>query len=143
AARERRTTPYVDTTCYTSWNAMFISAFLEAAAILDDERAQLCRTFALRTLERLLAEGWHDNRGFAHRLGGDHLEGTLDDQVCMASALLDAFDATLDHRYFDAAERTMRLVLDKYDDRDGGGFFDRAADAPPMRGLDIRRKPLQ
>ena len=25
----------------------------------------------------------------------------------------------------------------------GGGFFDRASDAPPIGGLDVRRKPLQ
>ena len=32
AAREKRPTPFVDTTLYTSWNAMFISAYLEAAS---------------------------------------------------------------------------------------------------------------
>ena len=61
----------------------------------------------------------------------------------MAAALLDAFEATLDQRYFEAAERAARLFIEKYGDRDGGGFFDRAADAAPMGGLDVRRKPLQ
>jgi len=97
----------------------------------------------LRTLDRFLAEGWDDARGFTHRLGAEWLYGSLDDQVQMASALLDAFEATLDRRYFAAAERAAALVLDKYADRDGGGFFDRSADAPPMGGLDVRRKPLQ
>ena len=71
------------------------------------------------------------------------LYGSLDDQVQMAAALLDAFEATLDRRYFDGAERAAALVLDKYADRDGGGFFDRSSDAPPMGGLDVRRKPAQ
>ncbi|HEY1865467.1 MAG TPA: thioredoxin domain-containing protein, partial [Candidatus Acidoferrales bacterium] len=79
AARERRPTPYVDTTLYTSWNAMFVSAYLEAAQLLDaapalaENSAQApayCRAFALRTLDRFLAEAWDDRRGFAHRLGG-------------------------------------------------------------------------
>jgi uncharacterized protein len=143
AARERRPAPYVDTTLYTSWNAMFVSAYLEAASILEPEHGATCRTFALRTLDRLLAEAWDDQRGFAHRLGGGRLDGTLDDQAFMAAALLDGFEATVDRRYFDAAERTVRLMLEKYADRDGGGFFDRASDASPLGGLDVRRKPLQ
>ena len=33
--------------------------------------------------------------------------------------------------------------MQKYGDAEGGGFFDRAFDAAPMGGLDVRRKPLQ
>jgi uncharacterized protein YyaL (SSP411 family) len=128
---------------YTGWNGMFISAYLDAAGVLDDWRGAACRSFALRTLDRFLAEGWDEKRGFTHRLGAEWLYGSLDDQVQMASALLDAFEATLDRRYFDAAERTAKLVLEKYADEIGGGFFDRSSDAPPMGGLDVRRKPLQ
>ncbi len=143
AARATRPTPFVDTTLYTAWNGMFISAYLEAAGVLDDWRGAACRTFALRTLDRFLAEGWDDARGFTHRLGHEWLYGSLDDQVQMAAALLDAFEATLDRRYFDGAERAARLLLDKYADREGGGFFDRSSDAPPMGGLDVLRKPAQ
>src|SRR6202042_404965 len=40
-------------------------------------------------------------------------------------------------------ERAVRLAVERYGDSDGGGFFDRAKDAAPMGGLDVRRKPLQ
>ena len=147
AARNKRTAPYVDTTIYTSWNAMFISAYLEAAQVLDGEAAYGCRIFALGALDRLIAEGWDERRGFAHRLGPNRdqvrLDGTLDDQVFAAAALLDGFEATLDMRYFDLAERAIRLVLEKYADSENGGFFDRASDAPPLGGFDVRRKPIQ
>ena len=126
AARQKRVTPFVDTTCYTSWNAMFISAYFAAAPLLDGDGGGSCRAFALRTLDRFLAEGWNDARGFTHRLGG-FLEGTLDDQVFMALALLDGFEATLDQRYFAAAERAAKMVLDKYFDREGGA----SSTAPP------------
>jgi len=139
-ARLRRPTPYVDTTIYVGWNGMFISAFLDAWRVLGRHD---CREFALRTLERLLAEAWDARRGFAHRLGRDWLEGLLDDQVFMAAALLDAFEATLDRRWFDLAERAVQLALEKFWDAEQGGFFDRASDAPAMGGLDVRRKPLQ
>jgi uncharacterized protein len=143
AARKPRPTPYVDTTMYVSWNAMFVSAYLDAARVLDDPLGGGCRTFALKTLDRMLKEVWSDSRGFGHRIGGPALEGSLDDQVFGVLALLDAYEATLDSRYFTAAQKTMDLAIARYGDAEGGGFFDRPADAAPMGGLDVRRKPFQ
>jgi uncharacterized protein len=141
AARlQRHPTPAIDTTIYVAWNAMFVSAYLEAARVLGRDD---CRAFALKTLERVLAEAWDETKGFRHRVGGPRLEGSLDDQIFAAAALLDAYEATLDRRYFDIAERAVRLAVERYGDPDGGGFFDRAKDAEPMGGLDVRRKPLQ
>jgi len=37
----------------------------------------------------------------------------------------------------------MDVAIEKYGDAEGGGFFDRASDAPAMGGLDVRRKPFQ
>ena len=143
ATRLPRPTPYVDKTMYVSWNAMFVSAYLEAARTLDRAAADSCRAFALKTLERMLRETWTAEQGFAHRIGGPALRGSLDDQVFGAMALLDAYEATLDAKYFQAAQRTMDIAIEKYGDTEGGGFFDRASDAPPMGGLDVRRKPFQ
>ncbi len=140
ARRERRPIPAIDETLYVGWNAMFVSAYLEAARVLD--RAD-CRAFALKTLDRILAEAWDESKGFLHRVGGPRLEGSLDDQVFAIAALLDAWEATLDRRYFEIAERAMRLAVERFGDPDGGGFFDRAKDAAPMGGLEVRRKPLQ
>jgi uncharacterized protein len=136
----RHPTPAIDTTIYVAWNAMLVSAYLEAARVLGRDD---CREFALKTLERVLAEAWDDAKGFRHRVGGPRLEGSLDDQIFAAAALLDAYEATLDRRYFEIAERAVRLAVERYGDPDGGGFFDRAKDAAPMGGLDVRRKPLQ
>ena len=143
AARKPRPTPYVDTTMYVSWNAMFVSAYLEAARVFQGSLADHCRGFALKTLDRMLKDVWSESRGFGHRIGGPALEGSLDDQVFSVLALLDAYEATLDPRYFQAAQRTMDLAIERYADAEGGGFFDRPSDAAPMGGLDVRRKPFQ
>ena len=140
ARRERRPTPAIDETIYVSWNAMFVSAYLEAARVL--ERPD-CREFALKTLDRIIAEAWDESKGFAHRVGGPRLEGSLDDQVFTIAALLDAWEVTLDRRYFEIAQKAMRIAVERFGDPDGGGFFDRAKDAAPMGGLEVRRKPLQ
>jgi uncharacterized protein YyaL (SSP411 family) len=143
AARAARPAPFVDTTLYVAWNAMFASAYLEAAVVLGGEKGNACRTFALKTLDRMLGEAWSDAHGFAHRMGGARLDGSLDDQIFAGIALLDAYEATLDRKYFDAARRAADFAIAEYFDTEGGGFFDRASGAPPMGGLELRRKPLQ
>src|ERR1700739_738976 len=55
AARLQRPTPYVDKTVYVGWNSMCVSAYLEAAKVLHLDEA---RRFALRSLDRILAEAW-------------------------------------------------------------------------------------
>ena len=143
AARISRPTPFIDKTMYVSWNAMFVSAYLDAARVLGSPRGASCRAFALKTLARILKEVWSECRGFGHRIGGPALDGSLDDQVFSVLALLDAYETTLDPRYFTAAQKTMDLAIARYGDAEGGGFFDRPSDAAPMGGLDVRRKPFQ
>jgi uncharacterized protein len=142
-ARKPRPTPFVDKTLYVSWNAMFVSAYLDAARVLGGGIGMRCKAFALKTVERTLREAWSEAAGFGHRIGGPELRGSLDDQVFGVMALLDAYEATLDGKYFRVAQRTMDVTIEKYGDAEGGGFFDRASDAPAMGGLDVRRKPFQ
>jgi uncharacterized protein len=143
AARLRRKTPYLDQTMYVSWNAMFVSAYLEAGRALASAVGEQCRRFALQTIDRMLAEVWSESGGFGHRIGGPALFGSLDDQVFGVLALLDAYEVTLDARYFTAAQTTMDVTIARFGDAPGGGFFDRSSEAPPMGGLDMRRKPFQ
>src|SRR5437016_13982014 len=62
-ARLQRPTPYVDKTVYVSWNALCISAYLKAAQALKLEHA---RKFALRSLDRILSQGWRADSGLLH-----------------------------------------------------------------------------
>jgi len=142
-ARSSRPTPFIDKTMYVSWNAMFISAYFEAARVVDRALGARCRAFALKTMDRMLSEAWSESHGFTHRIGGPILEGSLDDQVFSVLALLDAYETTLDSRYFTAAQKTMDLTIARYGDAENGGFFDRPSDAAPMGGLQVRRKPFQ
>jgi uncharacterized protein len=143
AARLPRPTPYIDKTMYVSWNGMFVSAYLNAANVLSGNMRESCLAFALKTMDRMLREAWSEEQGFVHRIGPPALRGSLDDQVFGVLALLDAYEATLDEKYFRAAQRTMDVAIEKYGDAAGGGFFDRPSDAPPMGGLEVRRKPFQ
>src|SRR5215813_4452754 len=103
-ARLKRLTPYVDKTIYTGWNALCISAYFEAAKILKLDSA---RSFALKSLDRILAESWHSERGLGHVIAYSdpkaerrEISGLLDDYAFTAVACLDAFEGTADLSYF-------------------------------------------
>ena len=72
-----RKTPFIDRTLYTGWNAMAITAYLEAARVLRLEDA---KEFALLTLRRLLVEAWggadllYHVIAYPERAGGDGQE---------------------------------------------------------------------
>ena len=153
-ARSRRPTPFIDPTLYASWNAMMASALLEAHKVLGTEGA---RDRALETIDLFLENAWDSERGVAHVLAetptvagkpGGRLVASnfdlLDDQVLMASALLDAFEVTGERRYFDRALALGDLVGKRFWDEAEGGFFDMAVDAADRLGsLTVRRKALQ
>ena len=157
AARLRRPTPYVDKTVYVGWNAMFISAYLEAANVLDLDET---RRFALRSLDRLLAEGWNPARGLKHVIAysdpkaeSRETTGVLDDYAFTVNACLDAYESTADLSYFRFARAIADFMVAGFFDQGGGGFFDTrivgaaAGEATKQQAsqgiLGTRRKPFQ
>jgi uncharacterized protein YyaL (SSP411 family) len=151
AARLRRPTPYIDKTIYVAWNAMCISAYLEAGRALELPEA---RQFALKSLDRVLAGAWHGSeKGLAHvvaygEVGVHHQQvaGVLDDYIFLGHAALDAWESTGELRYYTAGADLMEAALDRFYDSTGGAFFDTANPAVGERrlgALSRRRKPLQ
>ncbi len=148
AARLRRPTPFIDRTLYTSWNAMAATAYFEAAQVL---RLDSAREFALRTVDRLLAEAWDGADGLRHVIaypeGGvpaNEAPGTLDDYAFTIHACIDAWVASGEMDYYRAAVKLADAMISKFHDP-AGGFFDAPADAggAALGALGARRKPLQ
>ena len=151
AARLKRPTPYVDKTIYTGWNAMCVSAYLEAAKVLELPEA---RRFALQSLDRALAEGWSGSASkpsagegaptthtsadvdarhsiLRHVIAYSDAKaerrettGVLDDYAFTVIACLDAYEATTELSYFRAAWAIADAMVEGFYDRDRGGFFD-------------------
>lgn len=150
AARLKRPTPYVDKTVYTGWNALCISAYLEAAKALDLDAA---RHFALRSLDRILAEGWSHERALRHVLAYSEasadqrtVPGLLDDYAFTAVACLDAYEATTDISYFHFAQQIADAMVERFFDPLDGGFFDTVSADQEQKTLGVlgtRRKPFQ
>ncbi|MBV9573002.1 MAG: thioredoxin domain-containing protein [Acidobacteriales bacterium] len=147
AARLKRPTPYVDKTVYAGWNAMCISAFLEAGKVMDLDAA---RHFGLRSLDRILSEGWNAKRGLKHVIAysdGDaagDVPGMLDDYAFTTIACLDAYEATADLSYFKFARQIGDAMVDRFFDPVAGGFFDaEKTEAKSLGVLGSPRKPFQ
>jgi uncharacterized protein YyaL (SSP411 family) len=97
---------------------MMASAVLEAAAFLD--RPDLER-HALNTLERLFSEAAAPDLGEGVRRAiGSSVTGILDDQVQVASAAIDAYEATGDAKWLERAAKLMELVWSAYRGEPGG-----------------------
>ncbi len=146
ASRVARPTPYVDRAMYTGWNAMAISAYLQASSVL---KVAGTRDFATKTLDRVLNEAWSEQDGLAHVVayaegeGGPRIPGVLDDYALLVHACLDAWERTLELRYYHAAGLVAARMQRDFYDATGGGFFDTAADPKAIGALSARRKPLQ
>ncbi|HWY59959.1 MAG TPA: thioredoxin domain-containing protein [Terriglobales bacterium] len=150
AARLDRPTPYVDKTVYAGWNALCVSAYLEAAKVLRLEAAE---HFALRSLDRILSEGWHADSGLLHVLAYSdakaerrQIPGVLDDYAFTVVACLDAYEATADLTYFNFGTNIADAMVERFFDPVSGGFFDTgkiSSDAKVLGVLGTRRKPFQ
>jgi uncharacterized protein YyaL (SSP411 family) len=146
AARLLRKTPYVDKTVYTGWNGMCIGAYLAAGRGLGLKSPV---EFALKSLDRVLAAAWDVEAGLAHvvaygeGVAAARIAGVLEDYGFVANASLDAWEATGELRYFNAAKEIADAMLERFYDATGCGFFDTENDPAAIGALSARRKPLQ
>jgi len=151
-ARLKRQAPYVDKTVYVGWNSLCVSAYLEAARVLNLPDA---RRFALRSLDRVIAQAHHTHESSSSLLhvlaysdpDAEHREvpGMLEDYAFTALACLDAYETTADLSYFRFAQSIVDSMVTRFFDVTGGGFFDSEPD-PNGKNLGVlatRRKPLQ
>ena len=138
-ARSRRVRPGLDDKRLTSWNALMIAALAETGAVLERsdylDAAVACATFVLRDLrdsDGRLLRTWKDGRG--------RLPAYLEDHAFLLDALIGLYEATGDARWFAEARRLADTMIERFSDRERGGFFTTASDLPTLA---TRRKDLE
>src|SRR3954462_10306243 len=138
-ARAQRVWPGLDDKRLTGWNALMIIALAEAGAALErSDYVEAARTCAGFILDRL-----QDDDGRLLRSckdGKAAIPAYLEDHAFMVEALLRVYEATFDPRWFAEARALADAILERFADRDNGGFFSTAADHP---GLIARRKDVE
>ena len=137
AERDKRVAPGRDEKQLTSWNALAIRGLAIAGRSLD--RADLTDA-AADAAEFIRKELFRDGRLLANYKDGEaKLAAYLDDHAFLLDALLELLQSrwSLDHLQF--ALHIARLLLERFEDAAGGGFYFTADD---HERLIHRPKPL-
>ncbi|MGK2933255.1 MAG: thioredoxin domain-containing protein [Solirubrobacterales bacterium] len=143
AARAERVRPALDDKVVLSWNALAISAFAEAGAVLGRndyiEAAEKCADFIwdrMRDSQGSLLRSW--------RQGEARLNAYLEDHAFLLEALLTLYQANFDEEVFKRAQGLAETMIDRFADPDRGGFFTTSHDHEMLiaRRKDVGDHPI-
>jgi len=138
-ARAARVRPGLDDKRLASWNALMIAALADAGAVLGDDRYLA----AARETAAFVGDRLHDEDGRLLRTysrGRAQYRAYLEDHAFLLEALLTLYEATGEVRWFAQARALGDVLLERFLDREHGGFFSTADD---HEALVVRRKDLE
>jgi len=120
--REQRVRPGLDDKTLASWNGLMLTAFAEAANVLDRDDY---RQVAIRNAEFIISELMRDGRLLRTYKGGKaKLNAYLEDYSYVIEGLLAVYEATFDLKFFNIARRLADAMIEHfYDEQDGGFYF--------------------
>jgi uncharacterized protein YyaL (SSP411 family) len=125
-ARNLRVWPARDEKILCSWNALMIKGLAIASRTL--QRPDLAEA-AGTAVDFLRHHLWRDGRLLAtYKDGRAHLAAYLDDYAFLADALLELLQARWRSSDLDFARELAEALLDRFEDKESGGFFFTARD---------------
>jgi uncharacterized protein YyaL (SSP411 family) len=123
AARSKRVRPGLDDKILSSWNALMIGGIARASRSL---RAPALMGLADNALDFLYEAAWHDGRLYAS--AGVALPAYLDDYAILLDALIEVLQCRWSDRDLAWAINLADVLLERFEDRERGGFFFTAHD---------------
>ena len=139
-ARSQGSAPPVDPTCYSGPSALAAAALLDASWKLG--RGAYARV-GLDIIDRIDAAA--ESGAFSHVYsanGPGDSPSLLADWAGLLTGLMQAHASTAEPRYLDRAAQVAGVMIDRYFDEEGGGFFDIEADSDAVGHLQVREKQL-
>ncbi|MBM5811286.1 MAG: thioredoxin domain-containing protein [Gammaproteobacteria bacterium] len=132
AGRSRRVRPGRDDKVLTAWNALLIRGLAISGRLLG-EPAQLAA--ATRAVDFLRAQCWREGQLYAAWKDGQaRFPAYLDDHAFLLDALLELLQARWRDADLDFACAVAEVLLERFRDRAGGGFWFTAAGLDPPLG---------
>ncbi len=126
--RNQRVPPLRDDKIVTAWNGMMITAFAEAAGLLDSDAYRRAAETAAEFL-------WQHNRRGPGQLWRVHLDGrssipaAQEDYAYFAEALIALYDLSGDPQWLQRARELADALLERFLDAEHGGFYMNEAEA--------------
>jgi uncharacterized protein len=120
--RNKRIAPLRDDKIVTAWNGMMITAFAQAADLLDNDSYRHAAEMAANFL-------WQQNRHHKGHLWRVHLNGqssipaTLEDYAYLSESFLYLYDLTGEQLWLDRAKEQAEALTSRFLDQQQGGFF--------------------
>jgi len=138
AARAKRPPAFRDEKMLAGWNGLTLSAFARTSALLDDQtlRGEALALSAAIMMGMIHAHGPETSDYLPHvRFEGRNAgQGDLFDHACVARGLLDTYEATGEPDLLLGAIGVTNMMLDAFEDTEGGGFFDTQGLDPNLPG---------
>jgi uncharacterized protein YyaL (SSP411 family) len=129
-ARSRRVWPGRDDKVLTSWNAMMLQSFAEAARVLGRREYE---EVAVRSAEFLLRELRRDGRLLrTWKAGEAKIDAFLEDHALLVDALLALYEATGEARWVREARALAEAMLERFWEEEEGVFYDTAAEGEAL-----------
>ncbi len=129
-ARQPRIRPGLDDKILADWNALTISALAIAGRLLDETRyIDAARRAGRMVLDRMQRDG---RLLHSYREGDARHPAYLTDYANLVAALLDLYEATFEPEWIGAARGMAGSMIERFLDRDAGGFYLTAGDHEPL-----------
>lgn len=133
--REKRVHPSKDDKVLTDWNGLMVAALSQAGRVLKEKRYTEA---ALKAVEFIKGNLYQDGKLYhRYRDGEVKEEGYLEDYAFLVWGLLELYQTTLDSSWMEWAYELNQITLDKYLDKDNGGFYQTSED---IKEVLMRRK---
>ncbi|MDA1127388.1 MAG: DUF255 domain-containing protein [Chloroflexi bacterium] len=138
--RTKEARPEPDPSCYANSNALAVTVFLDAAWKLGDPSLQ---TTAIQVLDKL--DSMAQSSSFSHvysEQGPSDAPALFTDWAWLLTALVQAHGNTSNETYLERAVEVAQVMVDRFFDQEGGGFFDIEEDPDAIGHLQVREKTL-
>jgi uncharacterized protein YyaL (SSP411 family) len=130
AVRAKRVPPGLDDKVLASWNGLALAAFAEAARVLGDGGY---RAIAERNAALVREVMWRDGVLLhTYKDGVARIEGMVEDYAYYGLGLVELFKLTGEMAHLDWAREMLDILLERFRDMEGGGFYETAKGAEEL-----------
>lgn len=128
AVRTRRPRPHLDDKILSAWNGLMISAYAKSYQVSGDQKDLVAASKAAAFLKAQLYDSSQKQLYRSWREGERKVLAIADDYAFVVQGLLDLYESDFDATWLDWAQELTDTMVDRFYDKDRGGFYMTALD---------------